>query len=74
MHEHGLFGLGITIPLVQRSKIDLAQFPLLERMQLTLLEASVLLFSADRATEFDQMSKVPVGVFNLVINRDIRET
>ena len=55
VEEHGFFCLGVVIPFVEGSHIDRRQFPALERVNLTFLEASSLFFAADGEPEFDQV-------------------
>ena len=55
VEEHGFFCLGVVIPFVERGHIDRRKFPALERMNLTLFEASSLFLATDGEPELDQV-------------------
>ena len=55
VEEDRFLGTGVVVPFVQGGEVNWAEFPLLERVRLTFLEASALLRPADRVPEFDQL-------------------
>ena len=56
--QHGVAGVGIGVPLVQRLDIDRRQLPALERIVAPVVEALELHFPADGQPEFEQMNAV----------------
>ncbi|MCY1293467.1 hypothetical protein D9M70_427270 [compost metagenome] len=55
MREHRLLGARVLVPFVERSNIDRAELPLLERVDLAFAKAAALLFLADREPELEQV-------------------
>ncbi len=55
VEEHRLLRPRVVLPLVERRHVDRRELPLLERVQLALLEAPPLLAAAHREPELDQV-------------------
>ena len=53
--EHGVLGLGVVVPLVERGDIHGRELPALERVHLALLEAAALLFAGHGEPELDEI-------------------
>lgn len=53
VEEHGLFGLGVIVPAIQRLDVDWAKLPVLEGVVATGDEAAQLLVSTHREPIFE---------------------